>query len=211
MVRVRLGVTAVCVAMLAVACSSPTKPEGLAANALTSSATVAAHGQGKPSTLVATITFADQAGDAITSDGSSYPNGQLLSGGQMGLLLRGTTRRLNFNLNGIISGGGPTGTLTDDTNVSVNDVASIPIGSTQPRRAIFNTAVGQFNFDTAADSATNSAMVTHVDATTWSVETGAGDIAVLVRTGPDPNNPHKTITVVAGYYHLPFKFTGVTQ
>ncbi len=210
MVRVRLGVTAVGVAVLAVACSSPTKPEGLATNALTSSATAAAHGQGKPSTLVATITFADGAGDAITSDGGNYPNGQLLSGGQLGLLLRGTTRRLNFNLSGIISGSGPTGALTDDTNLSVNDVASIPIGSTQPRRAIFSTSVGQFNFDTAVDSATNSAMVTHVDPTTWSVETSAGDIAVLVQTVPDPNNPHKTTTVET-YYHLAFKFTGVTQ
>jgi hypothetical protein len=53
-----------------------------------------------------------------------------------------------------------------------------------------------------------------VDANTWTVDTSAGDIGVLVQnaTMPDPNNPHKTITVTSKtYYHLTFKATGVLQ
>jgi len=212
MISLRSTSAAALIAILVASCSSPAKP-----SVGPTSAATGLLAQGKPQNTAATLTFADRPGDAITSDGTSYSDGvggvisQLLSGGQLGMQLRGTPRRLNFNLDGIISGSGPTGTLSDDTNVVANDVTSIAIGSSQPRRAIFNTSVGQFNFDTAADSQTNSAVVTHVDATTWTVETSGGDVAVLVQTVPDPHNPRKTITVTAGYYHLPFKFTGVTQ
>ena len=209
-----IGVGAALVAFTITACSSPAQTTNtLSPSALSSSANA------KPgSVTLATMTFADAGGDAITSDGlGAYPayNGtsgcELLSNNQLTCILQGSSRSINYNLNGVISGSGPTGTLNDQTNFSVNGVGSLPIGGTMLAQALFHTTIGQFNFDTGGDANTSSVFVTRVDAHTWTVNTSAGDVANLVHTIPDPNNPHKTISVVWGYYHLPFGFTAVTQ
>lgn len=206
-----LGASAALVAFVITACSSPAPTSALSPSVVGSSTA------SKPGTVTpATMTFADAAGDAITSDGSgAYPtyNGttgcELLSG-SLTCILQGSSRSLNYNLNGLISGSGPTGTLSDHTNFAVNGVGSLAIGSSTTAQGLFHTANGQFNFHSAGDSNTDNVFVTRVDAHTWAVSTSAGDIANLVQTVPDPNNPHKTITVVS-YYHLPFGFTAVTQ
>ena len=212
---VSLLVVALATLMPLAGCDTATSPSAaVAGGGITSLEASSPQGQGKPTNTPASLTLADRVGDAITSDGGgTYSDGvggvlcQLLSGGQLSLNLENAARNLNFDLNGRISGSGPTGTLSDHTKVAVSDIAGMAVGSSKLTRGIFNTSVGQFNFDSAADSLTNSVSVTRISATTWTVETGAGDVAVLVR--PDPNKPNKSVKV--GYYHLPFKLTGVTQ
>jgi hypothetical protein len=207
------------------ACSSPTYPSMASANASTAaiasastdSAATTAPAQtplgNKPiNTVPATITFADRSGDAITSNGSSYA-AEILSGSTLEFACC-AGQVVNYNFSAVISGPGPTGTLSDPSGFFVNNVGSMAIGSTMLAKAYFKTSIGQINFDSAADGQTNSVFVTRVDANTWTVDTSAGDIGVLVQnaTMPDPNNPHKTITVTSKtYYHLTFKATGVLQ
>jgi hypothetical protein len=161
--------------------------------------------------VAATITLADRAGDAITSNGGPY-TAEMLSGTLEFTCCVGQI--VNYNLNNIISGTGPTGTLADPSGFFVLNVGSMAIGSTITTRAYFKTSQGSFTFDTAMDAQSNSVSVTRVDAHTWTVDTSAGDIAFLPHTEtiPDPNHPHKTITVTTkSYYHLPFSLTGITQ
>jgi hypothetical protein len=176
------------------------------------SATASASKQGKPVTTVpATITLADRVGDAITSNGSAYAAEML---GDTLEFTCCTGQIVNYDLSNVISGTGPTGTLSDPSGFFVTNVGSMAIGSTQLARAYFKTSVGSFTFDASMDAQSNSVSVTRVDANTWVVDTSAGDIAFLphTETVPDPHNPHKTITVTTKtYYHLPFRLTGVTQ
>ena len=155
----------------------------------------------------AEVTFADRAGDAITSDGGgAYVTAQLftLSTQDLSLNLSGEPRSINFDLNGLISGtGAPTGTLADQAKMNIVNIGSMGLGATKITRAIFNTVTGQFNFDQAADAQTFSVSVTRVDQQSWTVSTDGGDAAVLVRAG----KANKTIKV--GYYHLPFQLTVV--
>jgi len=155
----------------------------------------------------AEVTFADGAGDAITSDGGgTYLGAQLftLSNQDLALNLSGGTRSLNFDLNGLISGdGAPTGTLADQAKMNIVNIGGMGIGATKMTRAIFNTVTGQVNFDQAADAQTVSVSVTRVDQQTWTVSTDGGDTAVLVRAA----KANKTTKV--GYYHLPFHLTVV--
>jgi hypothetical protein len=210
----RLGVLAfsALVATTLAACSSmdssPTSPPGPVA---------AGSGNAKPVYYTpATATLADRTGDAVTSDGAgAYPpyNGTVgceLLNDNLGCIMRGTSRNLNYDLSGRISGTGPTGTLVDASNFGVNGVGSMAIGSSVLATASFNTSVGQFNFNTPGDPQTSQVLVTRVDAHTWTVEASATDVCNLPQSVPDPNNPHKTITVKS-YYHLPFRYTFVTQ
>lgn len=199
-------------ALTAAACSTP--PSG---TLTPSAAAVSAESKPGQSSIPANMTFRDAAGDAITSDGGgAYPsyNGTVgceLLGGSLTCILSGSGRSLNYNLNAIISGSGPTGALNDQSNFTVNNVGSLAVGSTTTAQALFHTAIGQFNFNPAGDATTSAVFVTRVSTNTWTVDTSAGDVANLVHTAPDPHNPHKTISVVWGYYHLPFSFTAVTQ
>src|SRR5262245_49101860 len=118
----------------------------------------------KPSNQAAAAAFGDGVVDAITSDGAPYVDGgdgissELLRGGSFSLLTRGTTRRVNYDLTARISGTGFTGTLSDDSNIGINTCPKAPcanltdmaVGATIATRAIFNTSIGQFNFDSAA-------------------------------------------------------------
>ena len=211
--RVAVSLAVAKAALTVTACSSPAETGALSPSAVTASA------EAKPGAVtLATMTFGDQPGDAISSDGQgAYPSYhgttgcELLSGSALVCILQGSGRSLNYDLNGIISGTGPTGTLNDQSNFSVSDVGTLPIGSSMLARALFHTAIGQFNFNAAGDASTNYVFVTRVDAHTWTVDTTAGDVANLVHPIPDPKNPRKTITVVWGHYHLPFHFTAVTQ
>lgn len=224
----RLIAAAITAAAMA-ACSSPTNPSMLPANA----ATVATAGStdaapttalaqtplgnkpanNKPSnTVPAVITIADRPGDAITSNGSTYA-AEILSGSTLEFACC-AGQVVNYNFSGVISGTGPTGTLSDPSGFFVNNVGSMAIGSTMLAKAYFKTSIGQINFDSNLDAQSNSVSVTRVDARTWVVDTSAGDVGFLVQTTtmPDPNNPHKTITVTSKtFYHLPFRLTGATQ
>lgn len=203
-----LGLAVAYVVFSVAACDSkgesanPVSPTGSATSAGT---------QGKPATTTpATITFGNQAGDAITGAGTYAA--ELLSGSLEFTCCVGQT--VNYNFNGLISGPGPTGTQSLASDVRVLNVGSMAIGSTLLTRAIFKTSLGEINFDSSADVQTNSAFVTRVSANTWTVDTSAGDVGVLVQsqTVPDPNHPHKTIIVTSKtYYHLPFRLTGISQ
>jgi hypothetical protein len=207
---ISLTVAAALAALAVAACDS----QGPASSPVSPSAAVSASAtqDKKGTTTPATITFADRSGDAITSNGSAYA-AELLSGSTLEFACC-TGQVVNYNFAALISGTGPTGTLSDASGFFVNNVGSMAIGTTMLTRAYFKTSIGQINFDASTDGQTNSVFVTRVDAHTWTIDTSAGDVGVLVQTTTiqDPNNPHKTITVTSKtYYHLPFKATGVTQ
>jgi hypothetical protein len=217
----RAVILALALALVAAAGCAPSSQPPLSPTAVSVGAadvTLAAAGQPKPAGkpayyLSALVTFGDRSGDAIVSDGlGAYPaydgsTGCELLSGNLGCILQGTSRSLNYSLSGVISGSGPTGTLNDYSNFTVNGVGNLAISATMTAQALFHTAIGQFNFNTSGDANTSNVLVTRVDAHTWTVDTSAGDVANLVQ--PDPNRRNRTVTV--GYYHLPFKFTGVTQ
>lgn len=91
----------------------------------------------------------------------------------------------------------PIGTTLDD----------MAVGATVPATVAFDLDAGHdvwmLRFDNAMYPASSNAMVTRVDADTWTFSVGPGDVAQLLEP-PDRKNPSG---VSHGYYFMPFSFT----
>ena len=165
-------------------------------------------------TQACSATFADRAGDAITSDGGgAYFNGvagvqcEVFEGGSGDITLyltasgKHATRFIQFDHTNRIQGTGPEGILDDlSTQAGFQKVATLSAEGNGSFTGGFTTTIGRFAFNSTNYPAASDLNVTRTSQTDWTIEADAGinDTAVLAQSG-------RKGAVITSEYLMPFQ------